>query len=261
VLGILYREHTSFKLKSTKQENKPIWINTVKKIFFISGLGANELAFSKVGDVGFEKIMVKWLPYTKNENLGTYALRLIDEYKITSTDIVVGLSFGGLLAQEISNITGQLNVILVSSFRDKNDLKFPFRQALNIGLHKLFLPIRVPWIDEFVANILNSGTLYSKPVLKEMLKATDYRLMKWSLQQIANTDGLVNKAVVVYNIIGDHDRIVKLWSNNTTYFVKGGSHFMVYDRADEVTEIIRGIVSTIEPPHVLPPFVDWTNSP
>jgi len=189
--------------------------------------------------------MVKWIPCDKKEDLGSYALRLIDDYEIKDNDIVVGLSFGGLLAQEISNITGQRNVILISSFRDKNDLKFPFRQALNAGLQKLFLPIRVPWVDELVANMLNSGTSDSKHVLKEMLTATDYHLMKWSLQQIAGTNGLENKNVVVHNIIGDRDRIVRLWRNNTTYFVKGGSHFMVYDRADEVTEIIRGIVSTI----------------
>ncbi|MEQ1744021.1 MAG: alpha/beta hydrolase [Saprospiraceae bacterium] len=216
----------------------------MKKIFFISGLGANELAFSKVGNVDFEKVMIKWIPCDKKEDLESYALRLIDGYKIKDNDIVVGLSFGGLLAQKISNITGQRNVILISSFRDKNDLRFPFRQALYAGLQKLFLPIRVPWVDELVANMLNSGTSDSKSVLKEMLKITDYRLMKWSLQQIATTNGLLNKDVVLYNIIGDRDRIVRLWKNDTTFLIKGGSHFMVYDRSEEVTKIIRHIVSS-----------------
>lgn len=217
----------------------------MSKIFFISGLGANELAFSKIGDVGLEKIMIKWIPCVKNENIGAYALRFIDKYKIVNTDIVVGLSFGGLLAQEISKIVRQQNVILVSSFRDKNDLRLLYRQALNARLHKLFLPVRMPLVDGVIANILNSGTSDSTSVLKGMLKASDYSLMKWSLQQIANTRGLLNKDAVLYNIIGSHDRIVKLWKNDTTFLIEGGSHFMVYDRAKEVTKIIRAIISSV----------------
>lgn len=215
----------------------------MKKIFFISGLGANELAFSRVGEVGFEKKLVRWIPPTRKEDLGSYALRLINNYGIQDTDIVVGLSFGGLIAQEISNIVGQQKVILISSFRDKNDLKLLYRQALSAGLHKLFLPFRIPWVDEFIANMLNSGSSDSKPVLKEMLKTSDYNLMRWSLQQIADTAGLLNKDAVLYNIIGDRDRIVRLWRNDTTFLIKGGSHFMVYERANEITVIIREVVS------------------
>ena len=214
----------------------------MQKLFFISGLGANERAFSKIGEVGCEKIMVKWIANDENETLEDYAVRLINRYEIKSHDIVAGLSFGGLLAQKISAITGQQMVILLSSFRDRNDLKFPFRQALNTGLYRLLPPIRVPYVDALVANILNSGTAESKTVLKEMVRSTDYRLMKWSLEQIANTGGNADNGVVLHNILGDRDRIVQLWRNDTTYVVKGGSHFMVYDRAEEVTGIIRDIL-------------------
>lgn len=97
-----------------------------------------------------------------------------------------------------------------------------------------------------VANVLNSGRAESKAVLKEMIRSTDYRLMKWSLEQIANTGSNTNKSVVLHNIIGDCDRIVNLWRNDTTYVIKGGSHFMVYDRAEEISGIIRKILNDIK---------------
>lgn len=214
----------------------------MQKIFFISGLGANERAFSRIGEVGCGKMMVKWMANEKNETLKEYAERLIKQYEIKSRDLVAGLSFGGLVAQKIAAITGQQKVILISGFRDKNDLKLPFRQALNTGLYRLLPSIRVPYVDSMIANILNSGTADSKTVLREMVRSTDYRLMKWSLEQIANTVGNANKSIVLHNIIGDCDRIVRLWRNDTTYVVKGGSHFMVYDRAEEISRIIREIV-------------------
>lgn len=214
----------------------------MQRIFFISGLGANERAFSRIGEVGCEKIMVKWMANEKNETLKEYAERLIKQYEIKSRDLVAGLSFGGLVAQKIAAITGQQKVILISGFRDKNDLRLPFRQALNTGLYRLLPSIRVPYVDSMIANILNSGTADSKTVLREMVRSMDYRLMKWSLEQIANTGDNTNKDVLLHNIIGDRDRIVRLWRNDTTYVVKGGSHFMVYDRAEEVTNIIRRIL-------------------
>lgn len=216
----------------------------MQKTFFISGLGANELAFSKIGALGCEKIMVKWIPHVKNETLEAYAVRLVQQYEINGNDIIAGLSFGGLLAQEISNITGLQTVILISSFRDKNDLKLPYRMALNNGLYNLLPPVKTPYVDELIANMLNSGTAGSKPVLKEMIQSTDYNLMKWSLRQIAKASGNTDKNVILHNIIGDRDRIVNLWRNDTTYVVKGGSHFMVYDRAEEITEIIRSIITS-----------------
>lgn len=215
---------------------------SMQRLFFISGLGANERAFSRMGEVGCEKIMIKWIPNDENETLKEYALRLINRYEIKNQDLVAGLSFGGLLAQKISAITGQQKVILISGFRDKNDLKFPFRLALDTGLYRLLPSIRVPYVDALAANVLNSGTADSETVLREMIRSTDYRLMKWSMEQIANTGDNTDNDLVLHNILGDRDRIVHLWKNDTTYVVNGGSHFMVYDRAEAVTGIIREIL-------------------
>jgi len=38
-------------------------------------------------------------------------------------DLLIGLSFGGLMAQQIAQIVGQDRIILISSFRTKDDLR------------------------------------------------------------------------------------------------------------------------------------------
>lgn len=128
----------------------------MNRIIFISGLGANELAFSKIGDLKCKKIVAQWIPNRKNETVTDYVKRLIEKHKIISTDILAGLSFGGILAQEISQIQGNSLVILISSFKKRSDLKFPFKIALGLGLYRIPL-IRIPILEEIVANLLNSG--------------------------------------------------------------------------------------------------------
>ncbi|MFY0601120.1 MAG: hypothetical protein JXR03_15695 [Cyclobacteriaceae bacterium] len=214
----------------------------MNKIFFISGLGANELAFSKIGELGLQKVMVKWIKNHKKESLNSYCLRLIEAYKISKDDCISGLSFGGIVAQEIAHILGNRSVILISSFRDKSDLRFPFKLALNIGLHKIFPLVKIPILEEIIANILNSGSKESKKVLKEMIRSTDYGLMRWSIQKIAEKRYEEKTDVTLFNLIGTKDRIVGLWSNETSYSIDGGSHFMVYDKSWEITKILKGVI-------------------
>ena len=99
------------------------------------------------------------------------------------------------------------------------------------------------FIGTIVANYLNSGTNQSKSALKAMLSSTDMKLMKWSLEKIYEQNNPLAIDVKKYSLIGSIDRVVKPWKIESTYIVEGGSHFMVYDKAEEISDIIRGIVN------------------
>ena len=156
----------------------------MKKQYFISGLGADKTAFQNLEDFGTTKIMIDWISNRPNESLYDYAARIIEKYGITSDDILVGLSFGGLVAQQVADILKPDYVILISSFRTKDDLKIQFSAGLKLKLHKLMPEMKSEFIGTIVANYLNSGTNQSKSALKAMLSSTDMKLMKWSLEKI-----------------------------------------------------------------------------
>ncbi len=214
----------------------------IKRILFISGLGADEQAFSRIGILPYEKIYIKWLPSLEGETLEVYTQRLIRHYSITGSDILVGLSFGGLICQCIASMLKNNIVILLSSFRTKEDLKVTFRVPLKLGLHKLMPAFRIPIIDLIVAKILNGGTQESTPVLKNMLKNTDYKLMKWSLNAIADSKVIDIEETKVFSFIGTKDFIVKEWGNTNLVIVEGGSHFMTFDESEFITQSIIDIL-------------------
>ncbi len=215
----------------------------MKKQYFISGLGADKTAFQNLEDFGTTKIMIDWISNRPNESLYDYAARIIEKYGITSDDILAGLSFGGLVAQQIADILKPDYVILISSFRTKDDLKIQFSSGLKLKLHKLMPEMKSEFIGTIVANYLNSGTSQSKSALKAMLSSTDMKLMKWSLEKIYEQNNPLAIDVKKYSLIGSIDRVVKPWKIESTYIVEGGSHFMVYDKAEEISDIIRGIVN------------------
>lgn len=215
---------------------------TPPKIFCLTGLGANELAFAKLGDLPYEKVLVPWMKNLKGESLYDYAQRLIDKYEIKQQDVLVGLSFGGLVCQYIACQVGTHKLILVSSFRDKNDLSLVFNVGLNTKLYTVLPARRIAILDEIIANFLNSGTPSSKPVIKEMLKVTDYDLMHWSIEQIAQCSRQNLPNTKILSLMGNKDRIMKEWVEEYTILIEGGSHFMVYEKADEVTNCIRSFL-------------------
>ncbi|MDA8692976.1 hypothetical protein N9L92_02860 [Saprospiraceae bacterium] len=214
----------------------------MKRVIFISGLGANEMAFSNIGELSYKKVMVKWIPVTQEDTLLSYTERLISIYSISNNDILVGLSFGGLISQKISALLGNKLLILVSSFRSKEDLKLLFRLPLTLGIHKLMPTFKIPIIDSIVARVLNGGNKDSIPVLNKMLQSTDYKLMKWSLDSIDKAESVDLSETVVYLLIGDKDLIVKTWKADNRTILKGGSHFAVYDQGVYMTELIKDII-------------------
>lgn len=212
------------------------------KIYCISGLGADENAFSNLGQLSFETIKIKWIKAEKDEPLAKYAHRLVKKDSIKPDDILIGLSFGGLICQHIAHELKSERIILISSFRDSKDLRGLFRWGLKFKWYKLMPNMRVGWLDELIANYLNSGTTLSKPVIRKMLDSTDFKFMKWAIKQIDLVQKKNLGETELLSLLGTNDRIVKQWNASYSEAIAGGSHFMIFDNAKEITRRINQFI-------------------
>src|SRR5919112_538737 len=92
------------------------------KVYFISGLGANRKAFNFL-DLSFcEPVFIEWLKPEKKETLEHYAKRLRSTIK-EEHPVIVGVSFGGMLATEMAKKDPLLKGIIISS--NKSAAEFP----------------------------------------------------------------------------------------------------------------------------------------
>ena len=108
-------------------------------VYFISGLGANEKAFSFL-DISFcNPVFVQWITPLPKETLPEYALRLKQQIKDPKA-FVVGLSFGGMLATEMAKQNPAQKTILISS--NKTTEEFP--KLLKLGK---YVPV-YKWISD-----------------------------------------------------------------------------------------------------------------
>src|SRR5438067_2088458 len=104
------------------------------QVFFLSGLGADKRVFELL-DLSFcEPVFLDWIPPQQNETLEHYALRIKEAF-IPGNAIVIGLSFGGMLATEIVKHDPSVKAILLSSAKTIYELPAYYRSGKFIRLH------------------------------------------------------------------------------------------------------------------------------
>ncbi|HIP26804.1 MAG TPA: alpha/beta hydrolase, partial [Flavobacteriaceae bacterium] len=96
-------------------------------LYFVPGLAASISIFEyiKLPKANFKIHLLPWLvPLTKEESIENYAKRMCKS--ITEENhVLVGVSFGGIMAQEMSKISHPLKTIIISSVKHHDE--FPLR--------------------------------------------------------------------------------------------------------------------------------------
>ena len=88
----------------------------MKELYLISGLGADKRVFDFLDLPGFKIHHIEWVEPGDHETVENYAKRLLNQIR-TVKPILIGLSFGGLIAIEIGKLMETEKIILISSAR------------------------------------------------------------------------------------------------------------------------------------------------
>ena len=98
-------------------------------VYFMPGLAASTAIFEriKLPTAIFEMIPLEWEIPKGGETLQQYAKRMAQ--KVTQIDpVLIGVSFGGILVQEMMQFLEVRKVIIISSV--KTNLEFPLRMKV-----------------------------------------------------------------------------------------------------------------------------------
>jgi len=214
----------------------------MQKVYFISGLGADERAFSFL-DLSFcEPIFIQWLEPKAKESLEAYAMRM----KATITEpapTIVGLSFGGMLATEMAKADSNARVIIISS--NKTTTEFPF--WLKIGK---YFPI-YKWMPDKTFTTTKLGiywfmgakTAEEKAAVKAIVSDAKVDFYKWAIYAILNwKNTIVPKNV--YHIHGTSDKVLPFWlTKSVDTQLPKGEHLMIMNKAAEISALLSKKIS------------------
>lgn len=212
------------------------------KAYFISGLGADKQAFKNIKlPAGYEPVFLDWIPPQKDEPLYNYAHRFSSLIKNNDAFILIGLSFGGMLASEIARIRKPLKTIIISSIATADELPWYFKRAGSIGLHKK-MPIRFLKAATVVNRIIGAGSPEDKAIVYNYVKYAKPDFIRWSLDAIINW-GQHERLPGIVHLHGSNDHLLPLKFIHPDFVVKDGGHLMVLNKAAEVNKILNEVLS------------------
>jgi hypothetical protein len=214
----------------------------MKSVYFISGLGADERIFDFLKlDNSIHKHFIKWIKPEPDESIEAYAKRLSQQIDQSKDFVLAGLSFGGMIAVEMTKHVKPSQIIIISSARNKNAISALYKLAGKLRLHEItpgFMLKSYNFISRYFFGIESKE---DKELFKNILKDTDIHFLRWALGQIIHWK---NQQVIpgLIQIHGTKDRILKY--RQADYTIKGGGHFMVVNKAGEISEIINSLLKS-----------------
>jgi esterase/lipase len=213
-------------------------------IYFMPGLAAGPEIFKKLA-LDKEKYTfhyLKWIkPLDVEERIDNYAFRLSAKIK-EENPVLVGVSFGGIMVQELAKFLNPRKVIIISSVKSPDELPGRFKFAKSTKIYKLF-PIKVienfeDYTKYFLGKTLKrKADLYKKYLYvrsKESLKWSIYTIIKW--EQIKPIENIIH-------IHGSADTIFPIKNIKNAIEIKEGTHIMILTKAKKISKIIDKILT------------------
>jgi pimeloyl-ACP methyl ester carboxylesterase len=212
----------------------------LKKIYCISGLGADEKAFARIRLPGYQLVVLPWLMPQKNETMEQYAKRMAAEVD-TENPILMGLSFGGMMAIEMDKWLAAKKIVLISSIGNRYEMPRWMRWAGSCKLHQL-VPLKpYPILEPLFNYRLGVTNSKEKAMVKQYRQNTAPAYLKWAVDKILCWQQTHKPAHAVH-IHGDADKIFPVKLTQANFCVPGAGHFMIMNRAKEVNEILAQIL-------------------
>ncbi|MBI2730126.1 MAG: alpha/beta hydrolase [Sphingobacteriales bacterium] len=211
-------------------------------VYCISGLGADERVFSKLQLSGCNINFVQWIQPFKKETIEVYANRLCGQ--ITEKQpILIGVSFGGIMAVEIAKHICCKKIILISSIKTSQELPLWMKLCGYLKINRVLVPPRKNPIFIPVENyFLGPKNKEEKQLIDHFRKSVTKEFLTWAIDKILTWKNTFIPPNLLH-LIGDRDKFFSVKKAHPDQIIMGGTHFMVYNKADEISTIINAYIN------------------
>ncbi len=206
------------------------------KVYFVPGMAAGKEIFKniKLPEERYEIHILEWLIPEKNESMESYARRMAAS--IDGEDVVLsGVSFGGVVAQEMAKFVNPKKLIIISSVKSPSELPLRLKLAGKTGAYKL-MPTRLMLSAEDLTKF-SVGPRSKKRLnlYQTFLHVRDKRYLDWAIKNMVRWQQKEPHRKIIH-IHGDKDIIFPIKNINDCVVLEGGTHIMLLDKGKQVSE-------------------------
>ena len=206
-------------------------IKTTKiPVYFMPGLAASSSIFENIHlpEAQFDCFLLDWFVPEKDESLQSYAKQMA-ALVTHKNAVLIGVSFGGILVQEMAQFVKPKKVIIISSVKSNSELPQRMKIVRATKAYKI-VPTGLLENVEILSKYIKINQLQQRLKLYERyLKMKDKSYLDWAIKQVVCWNRTTIDLTVIH-VHGDADEVFPVKNIKNFINIKGGTHMMILNR-------------------------------
>lgn len=215
----------------------------MKNIYFMPGMAANCEIFKniKLDTSKYNLHFLEWLEPHSSESLYHYCKRIAKQIT-ANKPILIGVSFGGIIVQEVAKIIKTEKVIIISSIKDPSEFPPRILWAKKWKLYRFFPTSYINSIENITKKIVSSKKIQHRiDMYQKYLSVRSTNYLDWAFKNVIlweNKNPLEN----VFHLHGTKDHIFPSKRIKNADFLENGTHIMILINAGWINKKLSEIL-------------------
>lgn len=214
------------------------------RLILLPGLGADARMF-EAQRMRFPNLEVPdWLTPLKNETLESYAQRFAESLAYNENCFIGGLSFGGMLAAEMSKQISPRKLLLIASAVYFSEVRPLLRIAARLARwmpKSVFRGNVMP--SRLTSRLFGLQTESQRHLFGEMVSAASPGFVRWGVQAMSGWSGM-EPDIPVARLHGAQDHIIPPLNDGSQTLIPGAGHLPTMSHPNEVNDWLASVLAS-----------------
>ena len=211
-------------------------------IYCIPGMAASPAIFEyiKLPEAVFQLHYLEWCIPKRGISFIDYAIDMCSEIK-HENPVLIGVSLGGLLVQEISKCIKVRKVIIISSIKMASELPKKMLFARYTKIHKVLPTGLVNNVELLAKYAFGESVIKRLELYERYLSIRDKDYIDWCIDKMVNWNQEIPPENLVH-IHGEKDTVFPISNIKDCIHVINGTHTMIIHRSKWFNENLPTII-------------------
>lgn len=212
------------------------------KIYRIPGMGADKRLYSEIEPIdGYEFVDLEWrLNYKNIKTLKDYALELSKEIDTAQPFSLMGVSMGGMVCSELTDILNPEKVVIISSVKTSKELPAHFKRLKFLGITRLLNQEKIRYVLGNSSRFFGAMNKEQRKLFYDMAESVNLDFIAWSIKAILNWNKRKSSPKIIH-IHGTRDFVLPFASVNPSIIIEKGDHMMIWNKSARINQELKEI--------------------
>lgn len=208
------------------------------------GMAANPTIFERIELPGkeFEMIWLSWRIPEKEERFSSYAKRMCEDINKLEPVVLIGVSFGGVLVQEMSKYLKVKRLIIISSVKTRRELPKRMKVARDTGVYKVLPTSLLDYITHIEKLPLGNLVRKRLKLYQQYLSVNDKYYLDWAIEKMLcwEQDDAIKDIIHIH---GDEDLVFPIKNIENSIVIPKGTHIMILNKYKWFNENLPSLIT------------------